>query len=92
MRSEIPYTIRIEFGQRLVLGGSDTVHKDERSVIEDDPAVIVSHQDHQVYFARSAHAAKHYQTPIAGSYPKFAERQIFHNGVALAVSRPAECG
>lgn len=91
MRSEIPYAIRIEFDQRLVLVGNDTVHKGERSVIEDDPAVIVSNQDHQVYFAWSAHAAKHYQTPIAGSYPKFAERQIFHNGVALAVSRLAEC-
>jgi hypothetical protein len=71
--------------------GNDAVHKGERSVIEDDPAVIVSNQDHQVYFARTAYAAKHYQTPIAGSYPKFAERQIFHNGVALAVSRLAEC-
>ena len=91
MRSEIPYTIHIEFDQRLVLVGSDTVHKDERSVIEDDPAVIVSNQDHQVYFARSARAPKHYQTPVAGSYPKFAKRKILHNGVALAVSRLAEC-
>jgi hypothetical protein len=90
-RSEIPYTIRIEFDQRLVLVGSDTVHKGERPVIEDDPAVIVPNQDHQVCFAWLAYAAKHYQTPIAGSYPKFAERQIFHNGVALAVSRLAEC-
>src|SRR5215813_7465358 len=90
MRSEIPDAIRIEFVQRLVLAGSDTVHKGERLVIEDYPAVIVSNQHHQVSFAWTARAANHYQTPIAGSYPKFAERQIFHNGVALAVSRLAE--
>src|ERR1700751_262510 len=47
-RSEIPYTIRIEFDQRLVLVGSDTVYKGERSVIEDDPAVVVPNQDNQV--------------------------------------------
>ena len=86
----MPYAIRIEFDQRLVMVGNDAVHKGERSVIEDDPAVIVSNQDHQVYFARTVHPAKHNQTPIAGSYPKFAERQIFHNGVALAVSWLAE--
>src|SRR5215813_11739746 len=92
MRSEIPDTIRIEFVQRLVLAGSDTVHKGERLVIEDDPAVIVTNQDHQVSFVRTARAAKQYQTPVARSYPEFAERQVFHNGVALAISRLAECG